>query len=268
LTIKQRKFVRALIETGSGGEAAMRSYNCTNRNSARAVASETLANPNVRLAFEALLEANGLSNRKLRFIHAQHLAKFASANPTEQALSLKAVDMGYRVSGAYRAARERVVQDIADPFHGWTAEELDHFATTGTWPPRLYTPDRVRRPLTHVGVEPAAPASRAAATEPVVWAPGRGPRQVTGRRPADPDDAEQDDDPEDDPEPDAAAAPSAPSLPARREETPSTLVSGPTTRGAEHAREEVARLERQLRDAKEPVLDPMLREMATRDRRW
>src|SRR5262249_61759837 len=90
------------------------------------------------------------------------------------------------------------------------------------------------------------------ATEDVAWALGHGPHETQGRRPADPDDDEQDDDPEDDPEPDAAAAPSAPSLPAWREETPSTLPSGPTARGAEHAREEVARLRGRPRHARDP----------------
>src|SRR5215472_8798162 len=123
---------------GNGAEAAMRAYNCANRNTARVIASETLASPNVQFAFRALLEANGLSANKLRMIHAVHLAKFESPNPGEQAISLKAVDMGYRIAGTYRAARERIVADIArDEFAGWTTEELRTFAETGVWPVRL-----------------------------------------------------------------------------------------------------------------------------------
>jgi hypothetical protein len=38
-------------------------------------------------------------------------------------------------------------------------------------------------------------------------------------------------------------------------------------RAAEDARDEVARLDRQLRDGQAPVLDPALRELAIRDRK-
>jgi len=154
---------------GNGAEAAMRSYNCANRNTARVIASETLASANVQFAFRALLEANGLSANKLRMIHASHLAKFASASPSEQALSLKAVDMGYRLAGSYRAARERIVADIArDEFAGWTTEELGTFAQTGAWPARLREAD-------------ARPTVFPAAAEPVFAAPGTRTRELPRR---------------------------------------------------------------------------------------
>src|SRR5262249_26215548 len=166
----QRTFLYHYMATGgNGAEAAMRSYNCANRNTARVIASETLASANVQFAFRALLEANGLSANKLRMIHASHLAKFASASPSEQAFSLKAVDMGYRLAGSYRAARERIVADIArDEFAGWTTEELGTFAQTGAWPARLREAD-------------ARPTVFPAAAEPVFAAPGTRTRELPRR---------------------------------------------------------------------------------------
>ncbi len=48
LTPKQRAFANAYIETGSAPEAAMRAYNCSNRNSARVMAYRNLNNAKVQ----------------------------------------------------------------------------------------------------------------------------------------------------------------------------------------------------------------------------
>ena len=48
LTPKQRAFAHAYIETGSAPEAAMRVYDCSNRNSARVIAHRNLHNPKIQ----------------------------------------------------------------------------------------------------------------------------------------------------------------------------------------------------------------------------
>ncbi len=48
LTPKQRAFANAYIETGSAPEAAMRAYDCSNRNSARVMAHRNLNNAKVQ----------------------------------------------------------------------------------------------------------------------------------------------------------------------------------------------------------------------------
>ena len=77
-------------------------------NSAHAVAVETLRNPTVQRAVGALLDAEGISDRKLTEIHARYLALYASDDAQEKALGLKALDMVYKLKGAYAPERHRI----------------------------------------------------------------------------------------------------------------------------------------------------------------
>lgn len=132
LSLKQRRFLRHYMENGNGTEAALIAYATTDRNTARAIASENLAKPAIRSVVVELLDAEGISDRKLQAIHAHYLALFSSPDPREKALGLKALDMAYKLTGAY-------TPEARDPdrvFDGWTEEELEHFAETGEWPDR------------------------------------------------------------------------------------------------------------------------------------
>lgn len=60
LTPKQRTFVAAYIETGSGPDAAIRAYNCRSRNSARVLAHRNLHNPKIVAAIEEVLAKHGV----------------------------------------------------------------------------------------------------------------------------------------------------------------------------------------------------------------
>ena len=133
LTIKQRRFLKHYLKTGNGTQAALVAYDVTDANTARSIATENLRKPALRTALAALLEAEQLSNRALRRIHAHYLALYASPDPREQALGLKALHLAYRVTGAYAPERHEV--DVA--FHGWSAAELQRFAELGEWPERL-----------------------------------------------------------------------------------------------------------------------------------
>src|SRR5439155_980445 len=105
LTVKQRKFVKHYVESGNATQAALAAYNTADPHTASAIAAETLENPGVQQAVAELLDANGLSDGKLLGIHARFLTLHASPDPQEKALALKALDMAYRLKGAYPPAR-------------------------------------------------------------------------------------------------------------------------------------------------------------------
>lgn len=133
LTVKQRRFVRGYLETGNGTEAALIAYATTDRSVARAIASENLTKPAIRAAVAELLDAEGISNRKLHEIHANYLALYRSPDPREKALGLKALDMAYKLTGAYKdepLSTEHMFDD-------WTSDELDHFIANNEWPRRF-----------------------------------------------------------------------------------------------------------------------------------
>jgi len=58
LTLKQRKWIKEYIKTGNATEAAMRVYDCKDRESANAIGSENLA----KLSFPTLMEEMGLTD--------------------------------------------------------------------------------------------------------------------------------------------------------------------------------------------------------------
>src|SRR5262245_36574074 len=139
LTIRQRTFLRAYLENGGNGtQSAFAAYNCTTVASAEAVARETLKSARVHAAYQAILAAGGLSDRALRGIHVRYLALHASPDVREKQLGLTALRLGYKVSGAFTPER---LAGTADPFAGWTDQELATFAETGVWPARVRAPE-------------------------------------------------------------------------------------------------------------------------------
>ena len=108
LTLKQRRFVGAYVRTGNATVAAAAAYNVANANSAHAVAVETLRNPTVQCAVGELLDAEGISDRKLAEVHARFLALHDADDPQLKALGLKALDMAYKLKGAYASERHQI----------------------------------------------------------------------------------------------------------------------------------------------------------------
>lgn len=133
LSLKQRRFVKHYVESGNGTAAALVAYDTDDSGTAHAIASENLRKEGIRQAVEALLDAEGLSDRKLRVILAHYLVLYRSPDAREKALGLRALDMAFKLTGAY--APERIAE--TDTFEGWTIEELERFAETGEWPERL-----------------------------------------------------------------------------------------------------------------------------------
>ncbi|MFN8544623.1 MAG: terminase small subunit [Candidatus Binatia bacterium] len=161
LTLKQRRFLKHYIATGNGTAAALVAYDTRDPDTAHAIAVETLRSPTVQATVTELLDREGISDRKLHRIHAHFLALYRSADPREKALGLKALDMAYRLTGAY--GRDEAEADRV--FDGWTGEELDHFAATGEWP-RQRRPAEGPRTIDVDGVEEDAPEARVAVRRP------------------------------------------------------------------------------------------------------
>ena len=112
LTVKQRRFVHEYLRTGNGTAAALVAYDTRDPRTASVIATETLGRPSVQAAVAELLDEGGLSDRKLGEIHAHYLALYRSDDPAEKALGLKALDMAYRLKGAYRTL-DTAAEDFA-----------------------------------------------------------------------------------------------------------------------------------------------------------
>src|SRR5262249_21623750 len=92
LTLKRRRFLKAYIESGNQRRAVLAAgYDCKTPQTASAVAKEILADPYVQHAYQALLEARGLSGAKLDAIHALHLARHSSPDGGDRDRSLRAL---------------------------------------------------------------------------------------------------------------------------------------------------------------------------------
>ena len=61
LTIKQKLFLKELLSTKNGTEAAFRTYNCKNRATAAQIAYENLRKPEIHREVKSCFKANELS---------------------------------------------------------------------------------------------------------------------------------------------------------------------------------------------------------------
>ena len=105
LTLKQRKFLAAYLETGNGTEAAVRSYNAANRNTAHAIANKNLRRPAIQAAVADYLDGGGLSGERLGELHGRFLDLTDGDSPSDRRTALRALDMAYKLLGVYSAAR-------------------------------------------------------------------------------------------------------------------------------------------------------------------
>ena len=94
--------------SGNGTRAALAAYDTIDPRTAHAIASENLRKPAIQEAVADLLDARGLSDEKLLTIHAHYLGLCASEDPRMKAIGLKALDMAYRLKGAYAPERHRI----------------------------------------------------------------------------------------------------------------------------------------------------------------
>ncbi len=83
LTVKQRRFVSALVEHGNATQAAIDAgYEVQDRMSAKVIASQNLDKPNIRTALDAALSQRGLDETAIvqglaRLLESENLAHVA-----------------------------------------------------------------------------------------------------------------------------------------------------------------------------------------------
>jgi hypothetical protein len=86
------------------------------------------------IAADEAIGQDGISDRKLFEIHARYLALYNSPDPREKALGLKALDMAYRLTGAYGVDSTERQQDLIGQMND---DELVAFVERREVPERL-----------------------------------------------------------------------------------------------------------------------------------
>ena len=100
LTLKERAFTRAFVETGGNGtRAALASYGTANVNVASAMAPEVLARPRVQSEIVRLLDKAGLTDDHLTKQHARVVENCSSDDPALVGTGMRAVSLAYRLKG-------------------------------------------------------------------------------------------------------------------------------------------------------------------------
>jgi hypothetical protein len=264
LTLKRRRFLLNYLENGNIRHAVMSAgYNCKSPQTASDVGNQIMADPYVQHAYQALLEARGLSGAKLDSIHAVHLGRHSGVDSGDRDRSLRALALARKYGSATAALRAPAGGAAAGAGGGRTsladqlldqmsATELKTYAETGRWPARF----RHHLVATHDPVALPAPDLPVLARPPDAPSPSPSPAE-------------------------GIAPPSEADRVAREDVKSDVRIrtvgrEAPSTRGAavvavpgyESCRAEIARQERELRRATHEPIDPAWREMALRDRRW
>jgi hypothetical protein len=133
LPIRRRRMLLRYFETGNARQAVVEAgYNVKSPKTATEVGREILASPAVQHAYQALLEARGLSGAKLDQIHAVHLARHSSPDTGDRDRSLRAVGMARKYLVPQPAAGTRALPDAL--IDKMSEPELRCFIASGTWP--------------------------------------------------------------------------------------------------------------------------------------
>jgi hypothetical protein len=180
LTLKRRRFMKAYLDTGNAAQSALAAgYRCKDARSASDVGREILASPVVQHAYQALLEARGLSGAKLNEIHALHLSRHTSPDGGDR-------DRVPQPAPGSKPAADQLLDEMSPA-------ELRHFAATGRFPGRFAS----RLTASSFATEPASSSDAT---------PAPAPHRDAATRAAQDND---DDRSEDEPRPPAASSPVA-----------------------------------------------------------
>jgi hypothetical protein len=261
LTLRRRRFLKHYLESGSiGGSVRQAGYNVTTSRSATEVGRSLLKDPRVEFCVQAILEAEGIgSGAKLRSVIGQHMARFDSPDGGDRDRSLRAASLVYKLAhravppAANRNGYAGGVGSVDYLLDQMSPAELERFADHRVWPARF-----ARYLRATAATDPplsATPDGPAGGVQiPVPEAPaGAASRTSVDDAPLPSDDVHSYRDRAPIEAPEAARA-------AGRGAEPLSPF--------EHHREALARAERELKAATAPPLDPELRSMAIRDRRW
>jgi len=105
LTSKQTLFIKHYVNGKSGKESAvLAGYS---RSSAEVIASQNLRKLKIRAEIDKQLKSVGVSGMRLRIEHAKLLHQDENLS-----MKAKAIDMFYRIRGAYKQPKKRYVQEV------------------------------------------------------------------------------------------------------------------------------------------------------------
>ncbi len=99
LTEKERGFVIEKVKGKNNMQAVMNSYEVTSKESAKAMGTKLMDNPEIRQAIDELMEASGLS----RSYRVQKLKEHVDNR--DPGVSLKALDMSFKLDQSYPPQR-------------------------------------------------------------------------------------------------------------------------------------------------------------------
>lgn len=108
LTEKEQKFALAIAEGQTQTNAALKSYDCSNRDSAKSLGTQLMAKPDIQTAVAELMQEEGLTRRyRVRKLknHVDH---------QDPNVSLKALDQSWKLDGAYTEKHVHVHATYAD----------------------------------------------------------------------------------------------------------------------------------------------------------
>lgn len=105
---KQRAFVKHYIQSLSPTDAATKSYNTKNKNSAGVIGAHLMHKPHVNQAIEDILESKGLSLDSVVEKHAQLLANAKVQRPMSLNEVTNLIDKAYKLHQAYPASKSLV----------------------------------------------------------------------------------------------------------------------------------------------------------------
>lgn len=108
LTKKQRGFVKDYVKTGIGSLAVKKNYDVSDDGTARNIASENLAKPNIQKAIAERIPDDLLEQRHLELLNKREIqlvgGELIDRGPDVQGVS-KGLDMAYKLKGSYAAEK-------------------------------------------------------------------------------------------------------------------------------------------------------------------
>lgn len=105
LTHKEQKFALAMAEGKSRISAVMETYDVTSRESAKALQNTLMKNPEIRIAIDDLMEIKGIG----RGFRIDKLGEHMKSH--DPVISLKALDMGFKLSGDEAEGKRDIKKD-------------------------------------------------------------------------------------------------------------------------------------------------------------
>ena len=102
LTESQKSFVVEKAKGRTSTEAVLESYEVTSRQSAKAIGSQNMANPTIKMAIDELMDSHGLTKSYRVLKLKQHV------DNRDPNVSLKALDQTWKLDGSFKEQEDRL----------------------------------------------------------------------------------------------------------------------------------------------------------------